>query len=152
MLKKVEEAENANGELDTAMKQKFQEEKALRKSAEHKLEEREREITMLSTENRQIQQQLNKVKDDHRQVRTIFEALCPTQIMIIKLIGSRKDKRTSCNWSKNRKKCYIYRKTRALGACKLHVTLFPVWSNTRVFHFAKIFDIEGGLLDWGAQY
>ena len=24
--------------------------------------------------------------------------------------------------------------------------------NFRVFHFAKIFEIEGGLLDWGAQY
>ena len=29
---------------------------------------------------------------------------------------------------------------------------YPVLVKLRVFHLAKIFEIEGGLLDWGAQY
>lgn len=53
-----------------ALQAKLNEEKALRQRAENQWQERERQISMLSVDYRQIQTQLQKLEGDHRQVLT----------------------------------------------------------------------------------
>jgi chromosome segregation ATPase len=60
--------EEASAEVVKALQAKLQDEKASRQRAENQCQERERQISMLSVDYRQIQQQLNKLEGDHRQV------------------------------------------------------------------------------------
>ena len=60
--------EEASAEVVKALQAKLLDEKASRQRAENQCQERERQISMLSVDYRQIQQQLNKLEGDHRQV------------------------------------------------------------------------------------
>ena len=60
--------EEASVEVVKALQLKLQEEKAAKLRAENQWQERERQISMLSVDYRQIQQQLLKLEGDHRQV------------------------------------------------------------------------------------
>ena len=72
--------EEASVEVVKALQLKLQEEKAAKLRAENQWQERERQISMLSVDYRQIQQQLHKLEGDHRQVFT------PTMMMIMMMI------------------------------------------------------------------
>ncbi len=89
--------EEASAEVVKALQLKLQEEKASRQRAENQWQERERQISMLSVDYRQIQQQLNKLEGDHRQVREpIFARLLHKcqHGPCAKLTGSGQDERT----------------------------------------------------------
>ena len=72
--------EEASVEVVKALQLKLQEEKAAKLRAENQWQERERQISMLSVDYRQIQQQLHKLEGDHRQVFT------PTMMMIMMMM------------------------------------------------------------------
>ncbi len=61
------EEELATAEVVKSLQSKLTEEKNARQRAENQAQERERQISMLSVDYRQIQQQLNKLEGDHRQ-------------------------------------------------------------------------------------